>query len=165
APASPSLHRGPGVGDTGAGSRRAAHPQANRLAGRHPEPGRSASGLPIPHPVRIRNGRVSRRGPTCVRGCGWYHRALSLAHERPVARGSTARGPAMSARAEPRTDEATAGSRRLRDRLLIVALYLATRVATVVGFAVARSRHPHGPWSATFGLLVRSYYLRIAVHG
>lgn len=71
----------------------------------------------------------------------------------------------MSVSAETRADEAAARSQRLRDRLLIVALYLATRVVTVVGFAVARIRHPQGPWSATFGLLDGSYYLRIAAHG
>jgi hypothetical protein len=71
----------------------------------------------------------------------------------------------MSASVEPRADEATAASQRVRDRLLVVALYLATRVVTVVGFAVARSRHPQGPWSATFGLLDGGYYLRIAAHG
>lgn len=64
-----------------------------------------------------------------------------------------------------RADEAAARSERLRDRLLVVALYVATRTAALLGFAIARIRHPQGPWSATFGMLDGGYYLRIAADG
>jgi hypothetical protein len=62
-------------------------------------------------------------------------------------------------------DESAARSLRIRYRALITALYLATSGVSILGFVIARSRHPQGPWSRTFAMWDGAYYLRIAAAG